>query len=88
MIEEMVNKIKDSDLETIYAGMFGDVPKQTITIAPNNEIYIKLMRNALINEKEITQEDIDNALKNVDYDYVVDDEELSARAYAEKYSKE
>lgn len=87
MIKEMVDKIKDDELEIVYAGMFGDVPKQIITIAPNNEIYNKLIRQALIDEKEITSKNIDNALKNIEYDYVVDDEDLSARAYAEKYSK-
>lgn len=82
----MVNKLSDDEILNLYVGMFGDYPPLIMTISPKNKIYIDLMRKALIGEKEVTQEDVYKAVDKIPYDLVVDDDDLSARAYAEKYS--
>lgn len=70
-----------------YVLKFGYPPK-IITIDFEDEIYIKLMKEALKRNSEILLEEIEQVVSKIDYDLVRDDEELSANAYAEKYSIE
>lgn len=79
--------MEDKDIIKRYVAKF-DFPPQVITTDLDNPIYIKLMKKALEENREITREEVEKEFSKVDYDLVYEDEELSASAYATKYSVE
>lgn len=57
-----------------YYDMFGDYPPRVITMDYENEVYIKLMDEAIKNNKPISTFDLDEALDGIEYDLVYDEE--------------
>lgn len=70
-----------------YVIRYGFPPK-IITVEYEDDIYINLMKKALERYSPITREEIEQVMSKIDFDLVTEDEELSASAYADKYSKE
>ncbi len=59
----------------LYIETFGSYPPISIGVDIDSDEYKKLMFNAVLDNKEITMQDIEKALENVEYDVVLSDKE-------------
>ena len=67
---------KEDELLKEYLDKFGELPPNDEVISYYDDLYIKLIEDALKSGNKITPETLENAISNEPYDYVSESEEM------------